>query len=191
MLADCLVTDRQFGVTRTGGEREAPDTGAVGCVAEVRANEQLADGRSNILVLGLARFILRRMLADPAPYHVGLVEEFEEERGTMPSPASVHELRALFLRYYRGLRLLNDSDPDEPTLPDEPLPLSFAVAAAVECEIDLKQRLLATRSTNERVHLLLRLLPGLTGSIESALRIHRGAHQNGKGGMHPVLPSDS
>ncbi len=190
MLADCLAGDRRFGITRSGGEREAPDAGAVGCVAEVRANEQLPDGRSNVLILGIVRFVVRRVLADPAPYHVGLVEEFEEEDGTAPRPESVDELRVLFLRYYHVLRLLNDADPDEPALPEEPLPLSFAVAAAVECDIGLKRRLLATRSTDERVRLLLRLLPELTANVESALGIHRGAHQNGKGGMYPMLPSD-
>ncbi|HZE74649.1 MAG TPA: LON peptidase substrate-binding domain-containing protein, partial [Gemmatimonadales bacterium] len=57
MLADCLVGDRRFGLVQPGSEAETPDRGAVGCVAEIRANEQLPDGRANVLVVGGSRFV--------------------------------------------------------------------------------------------------------------------------------------
>ncbi len=191
MLADCLIGDRRFGVVQPGGEVEAPDRGAVGCVAEIRANEQLPDGRSNVLVVGGARFVVQRMLDDPAPYLVGLVEEFLEQPGTLPDEAVLAEVRGLFARYYELYRLLYDAEPEEPELPQDPVPLSFAISAALECDVSLKRRLLATRATQERVGLLVRLIPTLTRVLESALRVHRRAHQNGKGSTHSVLPTES
>jgi Lon protease-like protein len=190
MLADCLAGSRRFGIMPAGAAGEAPDPGAAGCVADVKANEQLPDGRSNILVMGAARFVLRAVYAAPEPYYTGLVEEFEEDDGTVPPAAAVQDLRERFAEYFRVLRLLNDAEPEEPALPDAPVALSFAVAAAVECDLPAKQALLATRSTRERVTSLLRMLPNLTRHLEAALLIHRRAHGNGKGGSYSVLPSD-
>jgi Lon protease-like protein len=191
LLKDCLGGSRKFGLTPPGGTGEAPEPGTVGCVAEVRANEQLPDGRSNVMVVGGTRFIVREVVPGAAPYHVGVVEEFDELPGTLPSTEQLDELRTLFLRYFGTLRQLSDADPaDEPALPNGPVALSFAIAAAIECDVTLKQRLLATRSTEERVGMLLRILPPLSASVDSALRVHRRARTNGKGGAHPVLPTD-
>ena len=190
MLADCLAGTRRFGITPAGAASESPDPGMTGCVAEVKANEELPDGRSNLLVMGGARFVLRDVYAAPEPYYTGMVEEFEEESGTAPADDATRELRERFTEYFRVLRLLNDTEPEEPALPDAPLALSFSVAAAVECDPASKQALLVTRSTRDRVTLLLRMLPDLTGHLESALRVHRRAHGNGKGGSFSVLPSD-
>ncbi len=190
LLADCLAGTRRFGITPAGTASESPDPGMAGCVAEVKANEQLPDGRFNILVMGGARFLLRDVFAAPEPYYIGLVDEFEEDPGTLPTADAARELRERFAEYFRALRLLNDTEPEDPSLPDPPLALSFAVAAAVECEPAAKQALLVTRSTRERVTLLLRMLPNLTRHLEAALQIHRRAHGNGKGGTYSVLPSD-
>ncbi|MGH7629866.1 MAG: LON peptidase substrate-binding domain-containing protein [Gemmatimonadales bacterium] len=190
MLADCLAGPRRFGITPAGTASESPDPGMTGCVAEVKANEQLPDGRSNVLVMGGTRFVLRDVYAAPEPYYVGLVDEFEEDGATLPAAAALRDLRERFSEYFRVLRLLNDTEPEEPSLPDAPLALSFAVSAAVECDPATKQALLVTRSTRERVTLLLRMLPGLTAHLETALQVHRRAHGNGRGGAFSVLPSD-
>jgi Lon protease-like protein len=191
MVSDCLIGDRRFGIVQPGTGAERPDRGAVGCVAEIRANEQLPDGRSHIVVVGGARFVVQRMLDDPAPYFVGLVEEFLEQGGTSPTPAVLNEVRTLFARYYELYRMLHDADPEDPDLPDEAVSLSFTISAALECDLPLKGRLLATRATRERFELLLRLIPALSTELESALRVHRRAYQNGKGSRHSVLPTES
>src|SRR5262245_4737950 len=190
MLSDCLIGDRRFGIVQPGTGAERPDRGAVGCIAEIRANEQLPDGRSHIVVVGGARFVVQRMLDDPAPYFVGLVDEFLEQAGTAPATATQAEVRDLFVRYYELYRVLHDADPEEPELPDEAVPLSFAISAALQCDLPLKWRLLATRATRERFELLLRLIPVLSGQLESAVRVHRRAYQNGKGSPQSVLPAE-
>jgi ATP-dependent Lon protease len=187
MLADCLAGDRRFGITPTGATNELPEPGTVGCTAVVRVNQELPDGRSNIIVLGGERFVLSRAVDDPAPYHVALVQPFEDEPGTEPPPDSVDRLRELFNAYHLTLRQLQDTEPDDPELPDDPLGVSFQVAAAVEADLGVKQRLLAERSTARRVEALLMLLPILTARVESALKVHRRGHTNGRGGTRPNI----
>jgi Lon protease-like protein len=190
MLADCLAGDRKFGITPTGAEREQPDAGAVGCTAEVRVNQELSDGRSNIVVLGGTRFVVRRELVEDVPYHVGLVEPFDDEPGTDPPADAVGRLREEFSGYHGALRQLHDLTPEETSLPEEPKALSFHVSAAAECDPGVKQRLLAERSTARRVEALLLLLPILRSGVESGLRVHRRAHGNGRGHGQPELLGD-
>ncbi len=185
MVADCLAGDRRFGITPAGKEDRMPVPGTVGCIAEIRVNQELPDGRSNIVVLGAERFVLTRPIEDDAPYFVALVQTFEEEPGTDPPSDSATRLREMFTGYYALLRQLNDVEPEDPSLPDDAVGLSFHVAAAIDCDPGVKQRLLVERSTARRVEALLMLVPILTAGVESALRVHRRAHTNGRGGARP------
>jgi Lon protease-like protein len=185
MLADCLAGDRRFGITPTGKDDRMPDAGTVGCIAEIRVNQELPDGRSNIIVFGGERFVLTGPVADSTPYYVGMVQTFEDDAGTEPEDESPTRLRELFTGYYALLRQLNDVEPEDPSLPDDALGLSFHVAAAIDCDPGVKQRLLVERSTARRVQALLLLIPILTAGVESALRVHRRAHTNGRGGARP------
>jgi Lon protease-like protein len=78
MLADCTAGDSRFGIV-PAGEDGKPPTGVIGTIAEVRAAQAIGDGRSNIVVSGERRFMLRRYEADPAPYFVGIADPFEDE----------------------------------------------------------------------------------------------------------------
>ena len=191
MLADCLAGDRRFGITPAGKDDKAPETGTVGCIAEVRVNQELPDGRSNIIVFGGDRFVLTGAVAEDAPYHVAMVQTFEDEPGSEPEDDSAARLRELFTGYYALLRQLNDVEPENATLPDDPLALSFHVAAAIDCDPGVKQRLLVERSTGRRVQALLMLIPILTAGVESALRVHRRAHTNGRGGARPDVITET
>jgi Lon protease-like protein len=190
MLADCLNSDRRFGITPLIDDRGQPEAGTIGCVAEVRVNQELPDGRSNIVVLGGSRFVLSRFLEESLPYLVALVQTFDDEPDTEPSAEDIVTLRQLFTKYFAGLRQLNDVEPEEPTLPGEALTLSFQVAGTLECDPGVKQRLLAERSTERRVQALIQLLPVLTSTVERAIRVHRRAHTNGKGGSAPDIVSE-
>jgi Lon protease-like protein len=185
MLADCLEGDRRFGITPAGQHDEMPTPGTVGCVAEIRVNQELPDGRSNVIVLGGERFVLTKPMSEPAPYYVAMVQTFGEEPGTDPPGEVASRLREVFTGYYTLLRQLNDAEPEDPSLPDDALGLSFHVSAAIDCDPGVKQRLLVERSTVRRVEALLMLVPILTATVESALRIHRRAHTNGRGGARP------
>ena len=189
MLADCLAGDRRFGITPTGAAQEAPDPGMVGCTAEVRVNQALPDGGANIVVVGGDRFVVTTLVPDPAPYFVAAVRTFDDEAGTPPPPPRVALLREVFTRYADMMRELSDVEPRSPELPDEPLPLSFHVAAAVDVETPIKQQLLVERSTARRVEALLVVLTAVTGGLERALTVHRRAHTNGRGHRMPPMPA--
>jgi Lon protease-like protein len=189
MLADCLAGDRRFGITPSGTDREAPDCGMVGCTADVRVNQELPDGRSNIVVRGGDRFVVTALLDEPRPYHVGTVEPFDDDPGTAPDAEPVARLREAFLRYAALVRELSDVHPEEPDLPGEARALTFHVSAGLELDPAIKQRLLAERSTSRRVDALLVVLPPLSRAVERALEVHRRAHANGRGHTRPSLPS--
>ncbi len=190
MVADCLESDRRFGITPAGRDDGMPDPGTVGCVAEIRVNQELPDGRANIVVLGAERFVLTRPLPDTAPYFVAIVQTFGEEPGSDPPDETAVRLREVFTGYYALLRQLNDVEPEVPGLPDDAVELSFHVSAAIECDPGVKQRLLVERSTVRRMEALLMLVPILTATVESALRIHRRAHTNGRGGARPDVVTE-
>ena len=187
MLADCLAGDRRFGITPASETSGVPEPGTIGCVAEVRVNQELPDGRSNIVVVGGSRFVLSRLLDESLPYLVASVEPFEDEDDTEPSPEDMESLRQLFSRYFADLRELNDSIPEDLTLTDDPASLSFQVAGGLECDLGVKQRLLGERSTARRIKALLLLLPVLTSAVESGIKVHQRAHGNGKGGGVPDI----
>jgi Lon protease-like protein len=181
MLADCLAADRRFGITPVAGS-DMPEPGAVGCIAEVRVNQELPDGRSNIVVVGGSRFMLSRLLDESLPYMTADVQPFEDDGDSAPPPDRTEALVQLFTGYFAALRELNDTMPEEPALPDDALSLSFQVAGGIECDLGVKQRLLAERSTARRVEALILLLPVLTSALERGIKVHRRAHGNGKGG---------
>jgi Lon protease-like protein len=189
MLADCLAADRRFGITPVAENPDPPGPGTIGCVAEIRVNQELPDGRSNIVVVGGPRFVVSRLLEESLPYHVALVQTFDDEEGTEPLPEEIESVRQLASRYLAGLRELSDALPEEPTLPEDVLSLSFHVAGNLECDPGVKQRLLAERSTARRVRALILLLPVLTSAVESGIKVHRRAHTNGKGGIIPDVLS--
>jgi Lon protease-like protein len=185
MLADCLRADRRFGITPATEAEAALEPGALGCVAEVRVNQELPDGRSNIVVAGGPRFVLSRLLSEPHPYLVGLVQTFEDDPATNPAREDTEALRDLFVHYLAGLRELHDAMPEEPELPENGADLSFHVAGSIECDLGIKRQLLAERSTIRRVKALMLLLPVLASAVESGLKVHRRAHSNGKAGTLP------
>jgi Lon protease-like protein len=189
LLADILEGDGRFGLLLPGIAHEAPSVGAIGCVAELRGSHVLPDGRSNIVVEGGTRFLLTRYIDETTPYLVGMVEAFEDREGTSPPASQAVALTDALQRYLPLLRELNGMDPDTTPLPQGIVELSFYAAAAVECDLGDKQRMLEGRSTEERVSLLLRLLPPLSLAVQQGLRQRQRAGLNGKGSHPPADPA--
>ena len=174
-----------------GAGAEPPGPGAIGCVAEVRLNQELPDGKSNIVVVGGTRFVVDHVLEESLPYLVAMVQGFDDDHGSEPTDEEIAALRDLSSIYLSGLRELNDEPPEEPTLPEDPAGLSFHIAGSIECDLGVKQRLLAERSTAGRVKALMMLLPVLNSTVEKGITVHRRAHTNGKGGKVPDVFTSS
>lgn len=190
LLADCLDGDRRFGLLPAAAEGP-PTTGVIGTVAEIRATQQLADGRSNIVVSGERRFMLRRYLEDPAPYFVGLVDPFDDEAEDADlAERHTPDLRRLADRCAEALRQLTDA-PAQSNWAADPGTLSFQIAAMLEIDRDFKRRFLGMRSAAHRVVLLLELLPTIVSDLEARGAVRTRASRNGRGGAHPDIAVQS
>jgi ATP-dependent Lon protease len=187
MLDDISVGDRLFGLSyfdTSNYEGETPSIETIGCVAEVTEVQPLPDGRSNILTLGLIRYRVEAYVDRGDPYLVARVSFFEDDTEDEETLArQTHEVKSLFMRIARAMRIINDERTALPELPEiEPESLSFLVAAAVEMNVEVKQELLELRSTSERLKRLRDLLARVVGSYEERARMHEIAKHNGHGG---------
>jgi Lon protease-like protein len=188
MLADIRARDSLFGLSffdaSAAVEHEFPPAGHVGCAAEVTEVEPLADGRFNIMTIGLIRYRVEAYLDQGDPYLLGEVSFFEDEQedeALLQTRAS--EVTDIFLRIARAVRILNDERAALPELPEtEPERLSFLVAAAVDLDIEVKQELLELRSTAERLKRLRDLLGRVVTGYEERARVHAIAKRNGHSG---------
>ena len=126
-----MAGDREFGIicqTPELAERDIP-AGTAGCIAHVESAQGLPDGRSNVLVVGMERFVLEEFVDDPAPYHVGRVRLFDDaaELADNLRPAA-ERLLQLFKRVAYAARAIQDDVTPLPELPIEPATMSFAMA---------------------------------------------------------------
>jgi len=96
LLAELAIRpteERLFGLLPPGLDAELPEPGAVGTVARLRGIQQLADGRSNIVVSGERRFVFHSPAPAVTPYLQGTVEWFDDEPETrIPAEAEVLRL---------------------------------------------------------------------------------------------------
>jgi Lon protease-like protein len=183
MLADCTAGDHRFGIV-PAGEHGKPPTGVIGTIAEVRAAQAIGDGRSNIVVSGERRFMLRRYEDDPAPYHVGIADPFEDDPDDLDE-ANQHTvaLRQLADRCAAALGTLA-SAPTSTAWAADAATLTFQIAAMLDTDRDFKQRFLGMRSAMHRVAVLLSLLPKVATDLEARAAVRERAKKNGTGGAH-------
>jgi len=191
MLADIRVTNNLFGLSyfEDSSEIENPPPGHVGCVAEVTETQTLADGRSNILTVGVIRYRIEGYVQQNEEYLVARVSFFEDDdEDSELLRASAQEVAATFTRIARAVRTINDERTNLPDISDtEPQRLSFLVAAAVELETSAKQELLELRSTGKRLDRLREILALVVDNYEERARIHELAKGNGHSGRHLEL----
>ncbi|MGC2238392.1 MAG: LON peptidase substrate-binding domain-containing protein [Pyrinomonadaceae bacterium] len=184
MLADVEAGRRLFGITLFNPPEdfiEKPETGTVGCVAEVREAQTLPDGRSNILTIGLIRYRLNEYVDAGEPYLVGDVEFFEDdtEDANVLNPLA-DEVFILFRRIAKAAHKLSGERGIFPNIPQaEPEQLSFLVTAAFNLEPDLKYRMVETRSTIERLTRLHEILVQAVDKMEDNAEISKIAKTNG------------
>lgn len=156
---------RRFGVVaiRLGaeaGQRE-PVLYEVGCTAELRRVEPLADGRFNVVAVGGKRFRLHSV--NPArPYLIGDVEELADEPGdpsvTGPLAERLARLFASYLTELGKLRAVGEESSGLPELPRDPVQLAHLVSAMALLDLADKQRLLAEPDAAARLRSALAIL---------------------------------
>ena len=179
LLADCLEDDGRFGLIYSATSKPPP-AGSIGCIAHIHGSRLLADGGSNIVVIGESRFVVERYLDESLPYSVATVAEIDDTDAHAVSAEQMKDLSRLGEAYLQSLHELNDSIATTIDFTEDPQELSFQLSAALELDPERKQRLLSTRRTTERVHQLLRLFPPLVRELADRARVHMTARGNGK-----------
>jgi len=187
MLDDIRAGNSLFGLSyfdASVSEQEIPPPGSIGCVAKVTDTQAFADGRSNILTIGVIRYHLEEYVERGDPYLVARVSYFEDDDDdTEAVQASSREVAETFTRIARAVRIINDERANLPNIADtEPERLSFLVAAAMEVDTEVKQELLELRSTAERLRRLSDILGRAVSGYEERARVHEVAKGYGHSG---------
>jgi Lon protease-like protein len=181
MLADCVERQQPFGLVQPAPDGERPPPGAIGALAQLQHHEPLPDGRSHILVQGSGRFRLTRYLESDRLYAVGEPAPLADLPDSLPAPEVIDELTRLGELYRQAAAILHDVEPGVAAWAEDSELLSFQVAAELELSRSTQWRLLTLELTDQRMALLLELLPSLLDDINARAAIHVGARSNGKG----------
>jgi len=163
---------RRFGVIAIRKGRETGIDGVhslyeIGCTATVRRVERHDDGRYDIVTVGTQRFRLRG-LDETRPYLQGEVEMLADEAvDPASSEPAVRAIQATFREYLDALTEWGGATVRIEDLPDEPVLLSFLVAAAMVIDLPERQALLAESGTLRRMALERALLSRETAMLRT------------------------
>jgi len=139
---------QRFGVVAIRKGRETGVDGIsalhkIGCVAALRQVAEHDDGRFDLVTVGTQRFRLLE-LDDSLPYLQGEVEMLAEDAGEETAAAvSAEAVRRGFRSYLDALAARGANQVSVPDLPDDPVVLSYLVAASVIIDLSDRQALLA------------------------------------------------
>jgi uncharacterized protein len=158
LVADLLAgpEPRRFGVVAIRYGRETGIDGVsalyeTGCTAELRRVEPHEDGRFDLVTVGAERFRLLGIGAQ-APYFTGDVEWLPEEIGDEAEAALVlGAVQQSFRSYLALIAERGGARVTIPEMPDEPMLMSYLVAAAVVVDLPVKQRLLEEPDARSRL----------------------------------------
>ena len=151
--------------------------------------QEMPDGRSNILCVGMERFRVLEYV-EGEPYQRAEVEYFEDEPTFDDLTKETETAKALFQRLLVAARKLRDeSDGPEqtPERPDDPQAVSFIVTAYLEIELSEKQELLELTDTRKRLTSVIEKITELAEEHERRALIHHISKTNGHGGKLPEL----
>ena len=101
MLDDIRDGNSLFGLSyfdASTAEHELPLVGSVGCVAKVTDAQPFADGRSNILTVGVIRYRIEGYVERGDPYLVARVNYFEDDEEDSSTVQESSREVARFLR---------------------------------------------------------------------------------------------
>jgi uncharacterized protein len=162
----------EFGVIAIRHGRETGIDGVrdlyeVGCTAAVRQVERYDDGRYGLVTVGTTRFRLLG-IDESAAYLQGDVAVLAEETGDeAAAAAAVPAVQEAFRGYLDVLAERGTTTFEVPTLPDEPVLLSYLVAATMVVDLPDKQRLLAEPDAAGRLAVSRELLARETRMLRS------------------------
>ncbi len=147
---------RRFGVIAIRKGRETGIGGIsalheVGCTATLRHVTERDDGRFDLVTSGTDRFRLAG-LDDSKPYLQGVVDFLPDQAGDeMTASNAARAVQAAFRSYLSALTARGATQLAVPELPDDPVLLSYLVAASMIIDLSGKQALLAEPEAASRL----------------------------------------
>ena len=168
MINLCLEDSTEFGIVWLGDDGLAE----IGCTARItELIDRMDDGRMNILVRGEHPFRLIRRV-DALAYPAGDIELLDDD-------GAVSEAHAEAARnvYADVVERATDQRPEAADLAGMD---SYGMAATVELEPALKQKLLDSRSEDERLDIVEELFEKAVERLERAEHVSEVARSNGK-----------
>jgi len=147
---------QRFGVIAIRKGRETGVDGIsalhqIGCIASLREVDVQDDGRFHLVTVGTQRFRLAS-LDDSRPYLQGEVDLLAEEVGDEAAAGlAAQAVQRGFRGYVEALASRESVEVTVPELPDEPLLLSYLVAASMILDLSVRQDLLAEPDAERRL----------------------------------------
>jgi len=169
LIDECVDEDRSFGLLFADGEG-TNEFGTSALVVEVLT--RFEDGRMNILVEGGERFRVETLTSGRS-FQTAVTSPLLDEDDPAAEEAIDHALE-LFGR----LKEVTGSDVEVP-LADSPQ-LSYALAARVELDPEVKQALLQATSERDRLERVRELLVAAAVTVERHRRAAERASTNGR-----------
>ncbi len=159
MIGDCMRQNAPFGVSliRSGQEVGGPaEPHRIGTTARVLRSELLEQGRMNIITKGERRYEIIE-ITQMEPHAAALVRLLDEPVGegfTGITP----ELTEEYTRLIRGLMTLSGGYTAQVSVPENPVELSYMIAANLDAPTPVRQELLEAPSAADRLNRLIPLL---------------------------------
>ncbi len=163
---------RRFGVVAIREGRETGIDGVsalyeIGCTATLRRVSERDDGRFDLVTVGADRFRLTT-LDDSKPYLQGEVEFLPENTGDETATGvAVQAAQRAFRGYVDALNARGATQVSIPELPDDPLALSYLVAASIIADLHDRQALLTEPDALRRLTAERTLLSRETSMLRS------------------------
>ena len=168
MINLCIEEATEFGIVWLGDSGLAE----VGCTARItELIDRMEDGRMNIVVRGGRPFKLLRRI-DELPYPAGEIELLDDDEA-----ASETHAEAVRSSYAEVVEKATDERPNDEDLAEMD---AYRMAATIELEPALKQKLLDSRSEDERLDIVEDLFTKAVERLERAEHVSEIARSNGK-----------
>ncbi|CAJ60864.1 MULTISPECIES: LON peptidase substrate-binding domain-containing protein [Frankia] len=176
LLAQPADEARSFGVVAIRRGRETgpalPAIHEVGCTAVLRRVQEHPDGRFSLITVGGQRFRIGTVDQHSAPYLVGEVEFLPDEVGDAEGAReSVAPVQRLMRAYAERLAATGTVQISLPDLPDDPVALSYVIAAAAVTDLTERQGLLAAADAATRLRVERALLHREVGLLQKITTI--------------------
>ena len=162
----------QFGVIAIRKGRETGVDGVsalyeIGCIAALRQVREHSDGRFDLVTAGTQRFRLVS-LEHGRPYLQGVVDLLAEGTGDEAAAgAAARAVQRAFHDYLVTLAPRGTGEVTIPDLPDEPIALSYLVAASMVVDLPDRQALLAEPDALQRLQAERELLARETAMLRT------------------------